>query len=446
MRYGGIIWIVLLVFSSKIVLAQKQWTLEECISYAVQNNLNLKESQLQNEINNENYNQSIRDLLPNTNFGTNSNFYFGKSIDPVTNDYVNTQFFSSSYRLNASADLFSGFTKLNYIKFRRLNYLAGVEDERHQKNEVAFNVMSAYFDVHFYDGLIDIAVEQKKLSELNLKHTLALVKTGLKAKADILEMESRMAAEELYVIQTRNSYQTALLSLKQAMNLETGEQLVLKDFPVMSIISKLSVSDSDSIFAVALRHHPIIKAQDIRKQAAKRNLSIARGRLMPTIGIYGGYASNYSAVKVAEYTIPFNDQLKNNLSQNMGVSLNIPLFHRWSIRSDVKLAKLSLVQAETNYEIANHELYYEIEQNYQDLFALFTEYGQAVKQYEAAEIAYRAAEKKLEQGIVSTIEFYDSKNLMAQSKSSVLRIKLQYEFKKRTIDFFMGIPLYSENR
>jgi outer membrane protein TolC len=134
--------------------------------------------------------------------------------------------------------------------------------------------------------------------------------------------------------------------------------------------------------------------------------------------------------------------LKNNAYQYVGVSLSIPVFDRLSLRSDVKLAKLNYLQAETEFEKTSQQLYNEINQDYQDVESYLAEYKQLVKQVDFAEVAYKAAEKKLAQGLISVIELYDSKNILAQAKSDLLRTKLFYTIKRKTIDIYLGEPVF----
>ncbi|NQU84525.1 MAG: TolC family protein [Mariniphaga sp.] len=425
------------------VNAQKTWTIYDCVNYAVQNNLNLGKSKLQNEINRENYNQSIRSLLPSAGINAGSGLYFGKTVDPTTYDFVDRQFFSANYSIGGSVDLFNGFSQLNAISFNKLNYLAGQEESNQQKNEIAFQVLTNYFDVLFYKGLLKIALEQKELSELNLERARKMFDTGLNSKSDLLEMESRMAAEELYVVQTQNLLTSALLNLRQNMNYSGTEELVLDENLEINEIG-LFGTDKDSVYNQALRTNPGVKAVNLRKSAAEKNLSIAKGYLYPSLTASGGYSTNYASAKGDNNTVPLKDQFNNNASQSVSVSLRIPIFYSWNNRSQIKRAKLGLLQSQADVDIAKQQIFQEIERNFNDLSALSAEYGQMVKQWEASKIAYQAAEKKLAQGLIDPIDFYDSKNLMAQGESNVLRTKLQYELKKRTINFFIGIPIYSE--
>ncbi|MBN2775758.1 MAG: TolC family protein, partial [Prolixibacteraceae bacterium] len=425
-------------------MAQKVWTIEDCVNFAVRNNLNIEKSELQNSINKENFNQSIRNLLPGVQASSGSGLSFGKTVDPTTYDFVNQQFFYSNYSLGASVTIFDGFTQLNTISYNKLNYLAGLKDESQQKNDLAFSVLSDYFNVLFYQGLLSIAKEQKELSEMNLKKARVMFDSGLNSKSDLLEMESRLATEELYVIQTRNQVNTSLLQLEQHMNYKGEDPLVLESNTVENNIAG-SVTGIDSVYNQALNSNPGLKAAKLRKMAAEKNLSIVKGQFLPSLSMSGGYNSNYAKLKGSENAESFKDQFKNNASQSVSMSLTIPVFYKWSVRSQVKRAKLGLSQAQKDVDLEQQQLYQEIEMNFNEMLALSAEYEQMIKQWEASKIAYQAAEKKLAQGLIDPVLFYESKNLMAQAESNVLRTKLTFELKKRTIDIFIGKPIYTED-
>ncbi|MBN1820960.1 MAG: TolC family protein [Prolixibacteraceae bacterium] len=444
MRKRLFILTILTLFFYSNGMAQKVWTIEDCVNFAVRNNLNIEKSELQNSINKENFNQSIRNLLPGVQASSGSGLSFGKTVDPTTYDFVNQQFFYSNYSLGASVTIFDGFTQLNTISYNKLNYLAGLKDESQQKNDLAFSVLSDYFNVLFYQGLLSIAKEQKELSEMNLKKARVMFDSGLNSKSDLLEMESRLATEELYVIQTRNQVNTSLLQLEQHMNYKGEDPLVLESNTVENNIAG-SVTGIDSVYNQALNSNPGLKAAKLRKMAAEKNLSIVKGQFLPSLSMSGGYNSNYAKLKGSENAESFKDQFKNNASQSVSMSLTIPVFYKWSVRSQVKRAKLGLSQAQKDVDLEQQQLYQEIEMNFNEMLALSAEYEQMIKQWEASKIAYQAAEKKLAQGLIDPVLFYESKNLMAQAESNVLRTKLTFELKKRTIDIFIGKPIYTED-
>ena len=436
---------ILFLFQNKFIHAQEKWSLERCIQYAVVNNLDVRGSAFQSEINKEAFSQSKRELLPYVSLSGRGSNSFGKSLDYDTYEYTNVSQIYSSFDLSSGIDIFRGFTKQNRISFRKMNYLAGVEDEKQQKYVIAFSVMEAYYNAVYFHGLMEIMKEQKELSRLNVEQAKKQVALGLKAKSDLLEMESFLAKEELNVIQTENSYKKAMLDLRQTMNIAPD-----KNFEIEFTSSEIGLDGGKAItpaaiFAKALNFYPTIKAVEFREQAAQKNLAIARGLLWPSLSMSGGYSSYYSKMKGNTDSESFASQFKNNASQYIGLSMSIPVFQKLGYRSEVKQAQLNYLKAQTDAEKTSQQLFNEITLNYQELESYSAEYNQLIKQVDFAQVAYEVSGKKMEQGLISVIELYSSKNNLGQAKSDLLRTKLQYTIKNKTIDFYMGKPVFEIN-
>jgi len=430
--------VMLLGGLSSNVFSQKVWTLEECIQYAVENNLDIQKSAIESAINKESLNQSKRNLLPYVSFSSSGYNSSGKSLDYDTYEYTNTSQIYNSISFSSGIDIFKGFTRQNTIAYRKMSYLAGIEDEKKQKYEVAFSIMEAYYNTVYFHGLMEIVAEQKKLSELNLERSRKQVELGLKAKADLLEMESELAKEELTYVQTSNSYKEALLSLEQAMNINPEPDFTINFSQNDDILQPSQSNSAATIYAEALGFYPTIKAVEMRKEAAEKNLSLTKGALWPTLRAFGGYSTYYSKVQGSTGSQSYGTQLKNNASQYVGLSLDIPVFQKFYYRSEVKLARLDLEKARAEKEKVSQQLLNEITLNYQKLQSYDAEYNQLLKQVDLAQLAYQAAEKKQEQGLISVIELYTSKNALAQAKSDLLRTRLQYIIMHKTIDVYLG--------
>ena len=434
----------ILFAKSESTNAQKQWTLEECIEFALQNNLDIESQKITTESQKESLTQSKRNLLPGIGANTNYGINFGKSVDPNTNDVVYKSFASNSYSLSGSVALFQGFIKANRIAYNRFIYLAGIEDERNLKVEIGFNVMDAFHNTLYYKGLLDIVKQQKELSELNLDKIKKQVEVGLSAKTDLLEVEARLADEELQVIRTENGLKASLLELKKAMNYPVSEQLELMEISNSDFIQQPVFENSDSVFALALNSLPLVRAKMLQLKAVEKALAISKGSLYPSLNLSGGYYTGYYETNKDGNGNPisFKNQFKNNASQSIGLSLSIPIFNQWNVRSQVKQYKLNLEKEKTDLQNFKNQLYYEIESYCQDLASASAEYLQAKKQVESNELAFDVAQKKKEQGMFNIIDLYTSKNLLSNAQSELLRTKLLYLLKKKTLDFYMGIPVF----
>lgn len=423
---------------------QGKWSLDDCIAYAIKNNLDIESQSITTEKNREYLNQSKRGRLPSISAGTDYGINFGKSVDPNTNDVTYSSFASNSYSANAGIAVFEGFIRNNRVAYNRFKYLAGIENEKDLKVNIGFKVMDAFHNTLYYQGLLEIAKEQKELSELNLEKVKKQAEVGLSAKTDLLEIEARLADEELLVIRTGNNLKASLLELKRAMNYPVSNDLQLQDINDSEIIRYPVFENTDSVFALAMKFLPSVKAKMQQLNAVEKALAVSKGSLYPSVYFGGGYYTGFYETRMDENgnTISFRDQFKNNASQSVGVQLSIPVFNRWSLRSEIKQSKLDVEKEKVDLENFKNQLYYEIESYCQDLSAVSAEYLQAKKQTESNQLAFNVAEKKKEQGMFNIIDFYASKNLLSNAQGELLRTKLLYLLKRKTLDFYMGKTIF----
>ena len=427
--------------------SQNSWSLEECINYALNHNLKLNDLDYNIKSNKESYRQSFREMLPTISANSSYNIQYGRSIDPNNNEIVSSDFFSNNYSINADIVIFRGFQKLNTIASTKFLYKATQEENLQEKYLLSFRVMTAFYDVQFYEGLLQISKEQTDISLTNYNLVKRQIELGLKAGADLYEAESILIADKLVVTQSKNNLQAAQLKLIQEMNLEgvsTIEINIVKDDIIMDEYELFQIN-ADSVYNDALSFMPTIKAQEFRVKAAKKDIAIARGNMYPSLRFSAGYGTGFfeTNVDATGEVIPFRTQIKDNASQFIGVSLRIPISERWSNRSQVKQQKIALLQADNNLNIQKQELNKIIQELIQAYEASRSEYEQT-KQSEASRLlAFEIAQKKYDKGLISALDLYQSKNFYASSQNENLQVKLKLKVQKKTLDFYMGSPIFN---
>lgn len=430
------------------IWAQENWTLDDCVAYALDHNLQLNDFKYTEQAGRETYRQSIRDLLPSIEASSNYAINFGRSTDPFTNDVITTDFFSNSYNINSRIDLFQGFQKLNSIKASKFLYKASLEETTHQKYLLAFRVMAAFYDIQFFEGLLAISMEQQAVSQTNYDLVEKQIELGLKAGADLYEAESLLLTDKLSVTQSKNQLNAAKLALIQAMNLEGVTDIsILAALPETSETSEQALNQSDSIFNNAKTFIPLIKAQELRTKAAKKQIAIARGSLYPSLSMFGGIGTGYfeTTRDTLGATIPFRDQFKDNTFRFVGLSLTVPISNAWSGRSRVKQQKIAYKQAQNNLDIQEQELQQTIQQLVQEYTALLVEYEQSTQKLNAQNLAFTIAQKRYEKGMINAIELFTAKNLFANAQNENLQVRLRSEINKSTLDFYRGLPIFNIN-
>lgn len=445
MRFKNIILLILFSFiTGNIILAQQSWSLSQCISYAIENNINIKEYEILEKLTVEELKQSKRDLLPGVNASTSAGFNFGRSVDPNTNDYINTEFFNNSYNLSSSIAVFDGFRLQNKIKFQKFRKQVSEYNRLNAIDVLAFNVMTAFFDVVYYKGMLEIVNEQVEASKINLRTTEKKVEVGLKAKTDLLDMRANLEREELNKIQIENALETTILKLKQLMNFVSTEEMDLID--EAPTVFKEEVNQPQQLFNQYTTWSPYYQSIEANLNATEKGLALSRSLLYPSIWARGSYNTGYYETRTDENgeTINFGDQFKNNRSQYLGASLSIPIFNRWANRSSVKKAKLEVEQAKNNLEDVKQNMLFDMVNNLTELEAFFKEYNQYIKRSDVDQLAFRAAEKKFEQGLIDVNDYYIAKNRLANTLSQVLRSRTQWEIKMRTLEFYKGVRFWEK--
>ena len=439
---------LLLVAFSTSLMAQDKWTLDECVAYALENNLQLKDTEFTTDSNRETYRQSIRNLLPNIEASSNYNISFGRAEDPNTGTFVTQDFFSNNYNLNGSIDLFQGFQKINSIKASKFLYKATKEETTQQKYLLAFRVMQAFYDIQFFEGLLAISKEQETVSQSNYDLVEKQIELGLKAGADLYEAESLLLTDKLNVTQSKNKLAGAKLSLIQEMNLENANDIsIVPEMEVMEMEETVSTIETDSIYNEAKNFIPLIKAQELRTKAAKKEVAVARGNLYPSLQLFGGIGTGYfeTTRDSLGITIPFRNQFRDNTFQFIGVSLSVPISYGWSRRSTVKQRKIAYQQAQNALDIREQELQQTIQQLVQDYNSLLVEVVQSDQKMKAQNLAFTIAQKRYEKGLINALELFTAKNLFASAQNENLQVRLRSEINKSTLDFYRGLPVFNIN-
>ncbi len=436
----------LILISGIQAFAQESWDLNRCIQHALENNLTHHLYELDEKTARIDATQSKLNLLPSVSASSNAGISYGRSVDPNTNDVVNTDFFNNSGSLGSSVGLFQGFIRLNRIAYTKFRLQASRWKKINYQDDLAFDVLTAYFDVLYYQGLVEITREQLKLSEFNVKKTETQIETGLKAKTDLAEMQATYEKEMLTFIQAENTLEEVKLKLGQLMNL-TAEQLssiIIANEGEDTVAMLKSSLAADSLFNSFIQFSPYIKMAQAELDAASKNVAIARGQYFPSVSLGASVNTGYYETTKDDEgkTIPFRDQVDNNMNEYVGASLSIPIFGRNEVRNEVRKAKLAREQAKTQLEQYRQTVYYELMNNTRELYALSREYGQTKKQLEANELAYKVAQRKYDEGLIDVIELLTVKNRVGESKSQLLSSRLQWHIKSRIIDFYKGIRFW----
>lgn len=455
----------LLVIFSANIFAQESWTLEQCINYAIENNIQVKQQALNTQVSENNLKRSRLDLVPNLNGNIGRNYSFGRAVDPYTNEFNYENTYNDNYGISSSVALFKGFQKLNTIKQNKLDLMASVEDLEKVKNDISINVATSYLNILFNVELLKIATDQAGVTEKQVDRTQTLVDAGSLAQGDLYDIQSQLANEELNIINAQNQLDVSYLDLKQLLNLDT-----IPNFQISIPNTDGFVEEPLPVFEEVItqsQNLPEIKAAEYRLSSAERSLEIYRGMRYPTLNLSLSYNSGYSGNrKVADgnptmsayqsgytqsgesvYTYqpiyaystkPFGDQLKDNSSTNLGFQLNIPIFNNWQVNTSVSNAKISVLNTKYSLDLAKQNLEKDIQQRYTEAIAALKKYEATNFALKSMEESFKYTEEKYNNGLVNTVDYNIAKNKLISTQSNLLQAKYEYVFKIKILDFYMG--------
>lgn len=428
--------------------AQQVWTLEQCVNHAITNNLQLKQQMLLVESAKADLLQSKLDLLPGISGNASHAYNYGQTIDRYTNRFATSRVQSNNFYLQGGVTLFNGFQKLNGIKQNQLNLMASQQDADKYMNDMSINIATFYLQVLFYKELVQIRTNQLEITSQQVERMKKLVNAGTMAPGDSYTIEAQYAVEESSLIDAENNLEVSLLTLSQLLDLPSAEGFDI-EVPALTIEGdpKL-VGNPDQIFLYAQANMPEIKASEYRMQSSERQLARAKGNYYPSLSLSGSWGTGYSGA--SQYldstdfslkTTPWDDQIRDNNNQTIGLYLTIPILNGWQSRTMVSKAKISLDNSKLDYELQKMMLRKTIQQAWADARASLKQYHASEKKVNATRESFRYAEQKFDVGIMNSVDYNNAKKDLSNAESEQIQSKFDFIFKTTVLDFYMGKPL-----
>lgn len=428
--------LLLAVFTS--AQAQGTWSLQKCIDYALKNNIQIKQQELNSEYYNNQLGQAKFNRLPNLNAGFQNNMSFGRSLGP-DNTYLDMNSNSTYGSLSTNVTLWNGFTLKNAIKVADMDLRASLEDMQKAKDDMMLNIAAAYLEILFADELEVVSEELLKITQLQLDRTSKLVEAGSLAKGSLLEIDAQYSREELNVVNAQNRLQLAYLALYQLLEVPSTESFKIEKPVLPEIGANLTLINSMDVFKNAVQLKPAVKGAEYKLESARNQLLIAKGNLLPSLSFGANYNNNYNYSYSDLIPNPdFGDQLKSHQRYGFGVSLNIPIFNRFQARTGVSNAQITLENSELQLQNTKNLLRKDIEQAYTNALAAFKRYVANQKTVISSKEAFRYTEEKFNVGMINSVEYNQSKNNLSTAQSDLLQAKYEYIFRTKILDFYNG--------
>ena len=431
-----------------------RWTLEECVLYAIEHNIQVKQQELAADIQQNALMQSKFNLAPSLNGGAGHSYSFGRALDESTYSFTDNETVLSDYfSLNSSITLFSGFTNRKSIELNKYNLQASIQDVEKIKNDISLSIALAYLQILLNKELLDIAKNQHDITMEQIDRTSKLVVAGSLARGSLLEIQAQAASEELQVVNAGNWLDLSILNLTQLLELDS-----VGNFDI--IVPELQIPEETgliepvmTVYNEAIKIQPQIKGAEFQLESSALSLDIAKGARSPRLSLNGSYNTRYSDIRkklvgidpvtfvptYAEY--PFMDQLKDNVNYGLSLSLSVPIFNGWQVNQAISNARLGIEQSQYNLEYQKNLLYKDIQQAYADAMASLKKFHSSQRALVSVKESFRYTEQKFNVGLVNTIDYKTSKNQLARTQSDLLQAKYEYIFKVKVLDFYRGKEL-----
>ena len=426
--------------------AQSDWTMQQCMQYAVQHNHEVKQAELELDNYKASKTGAIGNFLPYVDAGIGAQYNFGRAIDPETNGYTDVSTFYNGYQLSASLPVFDGFSRLHALKAAKASELMGRASLRQRQDQTALDVLQAYTSVAYYDGLVKMAEEKVEETLLLLKQVKVLEEVGRKSAADVAQVESQQAEADYELTRQQNLYASAILELKKAMNYPLSDSLSLEYIPNVGMFDSQCGNNSFPTWEKNLdnERHPELQVARYRMQASKHEWHQARASLYPSLSLSAGLSTTYYKTLHNDAAETFRNQMKNNMGEYLGVSLNIPLFNRLQTLTSIRKAKNNYKIAQEAYDQKQLELAKLSSEAWQDWQGYQKQTIQMEKKVEADSIAYQLTRRQFEEGLATAIDLHTTSAQLLNSKATLLQCQLMAMVKEQLVRYYKGETIWTE--
>ena len=430
---------ILIVVSFMSATAQQKWTLRECIDYAVEHNINIRQQKLAIENSEVNLNTSRNSRLPNLNAGASQNFNFGRSPSMATGIYEENKSASTGFSVSSSVPVFNGLRITNEIKSSELDLMAATEGLNKVKDDISVNIALYYMEALFKKEILKVRKEQSELTAKQVERTSAMVEAGSVPHSQLLDIKAQYANDKLVVVSADNDLSLSLLNLSQLLNLMNAADFDIAE-PHRDInISTQIIPASANIYETALGVRPHVKEAEYKLESSAAGIKIAQSYYWPSVSLGFSYNNGFNHIFDNSITnTGISTQLKNNQREAIGLNLNIPIFNRMQTRNQVQHAQINLMNRELELENVKLALQKEIQQAYLSATAARAKYAATEEALDAARESHTYMEERYGLGKATVLELVEAQTKLSSSRSEQLQAKYEFLFRKKILDLYEG--------
>jgi outer membrane protein len=470
--FTGVIVCALLLFTIAFkASAQEVITLQKAIDRSLERNLTIKQAQFNEAIDVENVNQAKYNRLPNLTANPQASFNYGRNIDPSTNQFVNQSIFGLNGSVTSQVLLFQGGLLKNQVLQNRLQLDVDKSNTAKVKNDLVLNVVTTYLSVLSNQDLLAASIQQVDISKQSLDKVQKTFDVGNVTLADLSQAKAQVSTDQLNQTTAQNQLDISILTLKQYMEMDPATEITIEKPDVSKLTDVKWEYDAQAVFGNSINVNPDVHLAEIQKQLALQNVNVAKSYYYPSLALFGSLGSNYSdarknsiitptggfqpigtvsgsgatvvapAYSQAFSNYPFTSQFGDNFNQSVGISLQIPIFGRFTTRTSVRKAKISYQIADISAQLAKNNLNKTISQAVLDVRAANKKYESAQQTYQSNKDAYNVVQQRYTVGLINSLDYNTSLTTLNKSEFDMIQAKYELIFRSKIIDYYLGNPI-----
>jgi len=457
------------------VNAQQVISLQQAIDLTIKNNLTIKQAQLTEALATEDYKQGKYNLLPSLSANPNAGFNFGRNPVAGQYTYVNQSTFSVNGSAALQVNLYQGGQLRNQILENKLLLEVDKTATSKVKNDLLLNVVTDYLTILQDQDLVIAANQQITLANITLDRTQKNFDAGNQTRADLAQAQAQLSTAELNLTNAQNQADLAILILKQYMEIDPATAITVEKPDISKLTDIPTIYDASEVIKTSLNVNPDIKLAELQQQSYAQLIKIAKGNYYPVLALFGNLQSSYSnAVKtrvigqtpfayapiglvqntstvvttlvpvqqpIYSPNYPFLNQFSDNFNQAIGLSLQIPIFNRFTARTSVRKAKLNYEYAELTTQLAKNTLSKAIIQAVLDLQAAAKSYQSSLETFNSNKEALNVTRQRFDAGLVNTLDYNTALTNYNKSQNDMIEARYQMIFRSKVIDYYEGNPI-----
>jgi outer membrane protein len=463
-------WLSMISFGFSQNTSTTIYTLQDCIDILIENNLDLKIKELRAASSEVNFKENRNKMLPSLNMNYNLGINNGRSIDPFTNSFVSQGLTFSNAGLSLDATIFNGFRIKNEMKQSKFNMQASEMEIEEAKQNLILEVTLLYLQILNNKDVLKLSKAKLKTTKIQLKRLESNYDNGVGNPANFTDMNGQYTRDQTEIITVENNLKSTILNLVKLLSIDVDSENEFENVFEIINLEKYQISAND-IYNDALENLATFKSKQLRVDAAKTGIKIAKANYFPEVSMFGQLNTNYSSVaqlftqtgtstietgdfvsisgqehvvfrNEAQFdgsSINYKDQFDNNLNSVVGIAVRIPLFNGFRAKNKIKIEKIQHKEALVNLKQTKFVFKQSIQEAYNNMETSFKVYQVLKNQVAAYEESFRVNEVRFNNGVSNIVEYITSKNNMDSSKFKLSITKYEYLLRVKILDYYRGI-------